>query len=57
MISGVVNVGNSALELLEIVAALRNSGAVRINVNPLTYHFAEESANVRALRERLKRLA
>ena len=57
MISGVVNVGNSAPELLEIVATLRNSGAVRINVNPLTYHFAEESVNVRALRERLKRLA
>jgi ATP phosphoribosyltransferase len=57
MLSGVVNVGNSAPELLEIVATLRNSGAVRINVTPLTYHFAEESVNVRALRERLKRLA
>ena len=47
----------TAPELLEIVATLRNCGAVRINVNPLTYHFAEESVNVRALRERLKRLA
>jgi ATP phosphoribosyltransferase len=56
MISGIINVGNSASELLEIVATLRNAGAVRINVTPLTYHFAEEAVNVRALRERLKRL-
>jgi ATP phosphoribosyltransferase len=57
MISGVVNVGDSASELLAIVGALRDSGAGRINITPLTYHFAEQAVNVRALRERLKRLA
>lgn len=56
-VSGVVNVGASAPELLEIVAVLRNSGAARMNVVPLTYRFAEESVNVRILRERLKRLS
>ena len=55
-ISGVANVGNSAPELLEIVAVLRQAGATHINVTPLDYRFAEESVNVRALRERLKRL-
>jgi ATP phosphoribosyltransferase len=54
-LSGVAKVGNSAPELLEIVAILRNSGATHINVIPLTYRFAEESFSVRALRERLKR--
>ncbi len=54
-ISGVAGVGGSAPELLETVAVLRGAGAVHINVTPLTYRFAEESVNVRALRERLKR--
>lgn len=53
-ISGVVNVG--APELLEIVGVLRSAGAAHVNVTPLTYRFAEESASVRVLRERLKRL-
>jgi ATP phosphoribosyltransferase len=54
-ISGVANVGDSAPELLEIIAVLRSAGAANINVIPLTYRFARESASVRALRERLKR--
>jgi ATP phosphoribosyltransferase len=54
-ISGVANVGDSAPELLEIVAVLRSAGAANINVIPLTYRFARESASVRALREQLKR--
>ncbi len=56
-ISGVIGVGDSAPELLETVAVLRSAGAVHINVTPLTYRFAEDSVNVRALRERLKRLS
>ncbi|HEX4204368.1 MAG TPA: ATP phosphoribosyltransferase [Ktedonobacteraceae bacterium] len=56
-LSGVVNIGASAPELLEIVAVLRSSGAARMNVVPLTYRFAEASVNVKALRERLKRLS
>lgn len=54
-ISGVAAVGTSAPELLETIAALRHAGAMHVNVMPLTYRFAEESINVRALRERLKR--
>ena len=38
-ISGVVNVKNSATELLEIVAILRNAGATHINITPLSYRF------------------
>ena len=56
-ISGVVKVGKSAPELLAIVAVLRHEGAARMNIVPLTYRFANESVNVRALRERLKRLS
>jgi ATP phosphoribosyltransferase len=55
-ISCIVNVGGSAVELLETVAILRNAGAERINVTPLTYRFTRESVSVRALRERLKRV-
>jgi ATP phosphoribosyltransferase len=55
-ISGVVGVGGSAPELLEMVAVLRSAGAVHINITPLTYRFAEESLSVRSLRERLKRI-
>src|SRR5579859_4549564 len=54
-ISGVVNVGGSASEFLEIVAALRGTGAEHINITPLTYRFAEESTSVRMLNKRLKR--
>jgi ATP phosphoribosyltransferase len=55
-ISGVVGMGGSAAELLEMVAMLRSAGAVHINITPLTYRFAEESLSVRSLRERLKRI-
>jgi ATP phosphoribosyltransferase len=54
-ISGVVTVGHAAPELLETVAVLRGAGAVHVNLTPLSYRFAEECLNVRALRERLKR--
>jgi ATP phosphoribosyltransferase len=54
-ISGVTNVRGSAAEFLEIVAVLRSAGAVHINVTPLTYRFAEESASVGNLKKRLKR--
>lgn len=55
-ISGVTNVGGSATEFLEIVAVLRGAGAFNINITPLTYRFAHESMNVRALNKRLKRI-
>src|SRR5215471_11229078 len=56
-ISGEVDAGKGpASELLEIVAVLRSAGAVHINVMPLNYRFTEESVNVRALRERMKRI-
>jgi ATP phosphoribosyltransferase len=55
-LSGVVDVKDSAAELLEIVATLRRAGAVSINITPLTYRFGEESVRVRSLRERLKRI-
>lgn len=54
-ISCVIN-GSSVTELLEIVAVFRSAGAVRIDTTPLAYRFAEESFNVHALRERLKRI-
>ena len=54
-VSCVVNIGQSAAELLEVVAIFRGAGAVRIDTVPLNYRFAEESMNVRTLRERLKR--
>lgn len=55
-ISGVVSTGGSIADLLATVATLRSLGAMHIHVTPLTYRFTEESNNVRALRERLKRL-
>jgi ATP phosphoribosyltransferase len=56
-ISGEIEAGKGpASELLEIVALLRNAGAVHITVMPLSYRFTEESVNVRALRERMKRI-
>ena len=55
-LTGVVNVRDSASELLEIVATLRTEGAAHINITPLTYRFAGESVSVRTLRERLKRI-
>jgi ATP phosphoribosyltransferase len=54
-ISGVVTLGQAVPELLETVAVLRSAGAVHVNLTPLSYRFAEECMNVRALRERLKR--
>jgi ATP phosphoribosyltransferase len=54
-ISGVINARDSAADLLSIVALLRQTGATDIHITPLTYRFAGESSNVRALRERLKR--
>ncbi len=54
-ISGVVTLGQAAPELLETVGVLRSAGAVHVNLTPLSYRFAEECINVRALRERLKR--
>src|SRR6202165_2147027 len=54
-ISGVINARDSASDLVPIIALLRAAGATHIHVTPLTYRFAEESASVRALRERLKR--
>src|SRR6266480_5961286 len=45
-ISGVTNVGGSATDFLEIVAVLRNAGALHINITPLTYRFANESSSV-----------
>jgi ATP phosphoribosyltransferase len=56
-ISGVVNMGNSAPELLNIVIVLRRAGAVHMNVIPLTYRFVTLSLNVQALHERLKRMS
>jgi ATP phosphoribosyltransferase len=55
-VSGVVSVGSNTAELLETVAVLRGSGAIHIDVTPLTYRFEEESMSVRGLRERLKRV-
>jgi ATP phosphoribosyltransferase len=55
-ISGVVSAGDSAPELLEIIAVLRGAGARQINITPLTYRFEDESVSVRVLRERLKRV-
>jgi ATP phosphoribosyltransferase len=54
-ISGVTNVGGSATAFLEIVAVLRDAGALHINIMPLTYRFADESLSVRTLIKRLKR--
>jgi len=54
-ITGVVNVGSSAADLLDTVATLRSAGAAHINVVPLSYRFQQESVSVRELRERLKR--
>lgn len=54
-ISGVVNVKDSASELLEIVARLRGAGAVHINITPLTFRFGEDCLSARALHDRLKR--
>src|SRR6266516_4415374 len=54
-ISGVLNVAGSTAGFLEVVATLRSTGAVHINVMPLTYHFAQESVSVHTLNKRLKR--
>ncbi|HLX39803.1 MAG TPA: ATP phosphoribosyltransferase [Ktedonobacteraceae bacterium] len=54
-ISGVVNVKNSATELLAIVAILRSAGATNINITPLSYRFSEEALSVRTLHNKLKR--
>jgi ATP phosphoribosyltransferase len=55
-LSGVMNVGHSAPELLATVAVLRGLGAEQIDVVPLSYCFGEASGAVRALHERLKRM-
>lgn len=55
-ISGIVHVGGSATELLEVVASLRSIGAEHIDIVPLTYRFSETSASVRGLHERLKKV-
>lgn len=54
-LSGVVHVKGPAASLLEIVALLREKGAVQISITPLTYRFREEAVSVRGLRERLRR--
>jgi ATP phosphoribosyltransferase len=54
-ISGVTNVEGSATAFLEIVAVLRDAGALHINIMPLTYRFADESLSVRTMNKRLKR--
>ncbi len=53
-ISCVISLGNSAVELMEIIALFRAAGAVHIDTTPLSYRFTQESMNVRTLRERLK---
>ncbi len=55
-ISGVIHVGGLASELLETVALLRSVGATNMSITPLTYRFADTSASVRILQERLKRV-
>ena len=55
-ISGIVHVGGSASELLEVVAALRSIGAQHIDIVPLTYRFSEQSKSVGILHERLQRI-
>lgn len=55
-ISGVIHVGGLASELLETVALLRSVGATNMSITPLTYRFADTSASVRTLHERLKRV-
>ena len=55
-ISGVVRVGGTTFELLEIVALLRGIGAINISITPLTYRFNEVSSRVHSLHERLKRV-
>ncbi len=55
-ISGIVHVGGSATELLEVVAALRSIGAQHIDIVPLTYRFSEQSTSVGMLHERLRRI-
>lgn len=55
-ISGVVRIGSTTSDLLDVVTVLRNVGASHIDITPLTYRFEKESARVRSLHERLKRL-
>jgi ATP phosphoribosyltransferase len=55
-ISGVVNVKNSASDLLSIIALLRSEGAATINITPLSYRFSEKSLSLRALHNKLKRV-
>ncbi|MDQ2713578.1 MAG: ATP phosphoribosyltransferase [Chloroflexota bacterium] len=56
-LSGMVSVGRSAPELVEMMTALRAIGAEHIDVTPLTYRFGEEPASVRALSARLARMS
>jgi ATP phosphoribosyltransferase len=56
-ISGIINVGGLASELLETVAILRSFGATNMNITPLTYRFAETSTSITSLHQRLKRVA
>ena len=56
-VSGIINVGGLASELLETVAILRSFGATNMNITPLTYRFAETSTSISTLHQRLKRVA
>ena len=56
-LSGIINVGGLASELLETVAILRSFGATNMNITPLTYRFAETSTSISTLHQRLKRVA
>lgn len=55
-ISCVIQTGNAAAELLDVIALFRGAGAIRIDATPLSYRFGEEPVSVRTLRERLKRI-
>jgi ATP phosphoribosyltransferase len=56
-LSGVIDMGSSSADLLEVVSVLRALGAAHIDITPLTYRFEEEARSVRSLQERLKRLS
>ncbi len=55
-VSGIINVGGLASELLETVAILRSFGATNMNITPLTYRFTETSPSISILHQRLKRV-
>ncbi len=55
-ISGVVNVKNSAPDLISIITLLRSVGTAPINITPLSYRFSEKSLSLRALHNKLKRV-